>query len=111
MKTVSCLVLFVVLIMSATAVPAQTTVFTYQGRLNDGIAPANGTYQMQFGLYPGLTGGGQIGSTITNNSVPVLNGVFTVQLDFGSSPFYGRRRSLVGDRGQKGERPARLYDT
>lgn len=67
---------------------AQTTTFTYQGRLADGAAPANGTYQVQFSLYDALTGGTQQGSTITNNSVSVTNGVFTVQLDFSpATPF------------------------
>lgn len=68
-------------------VQAQTTAFTYQGRLTDGVMAANGTYQMEFKLFDALAAGGQIGSTITNNTVSVVNGVFTVNLDFGSSPF------------------------
>lgn len=66
---------------------AQTTAFTYQGRLTDGASAANGTYQMQFSLFDAVSTGAQVGSTITNNSVTVANGVFTVTLDFGSSPF------------------------
>lgn len=66
---------------------AQTTAFTYQGRLTDGVTAANGTYEMQFRLFDAESGGTQIGSTITNNTVTVSNGVFTVTLDFGSSPF------------------------
>lgn len=66
---------------------AQTTAFTYQGQLNDGVSAANGTYEMQFKLFDALSAGTQIGSTVTNNSVTVTSGVFTVTLDFGSTPF------------------------
>jgi outer membrane lipoprotein-sorting protein len=67
---------------------AQTNTFTYQGRLIDAAAAANGTYQMQFSLYDALTGGAQQGTTIVNNSVTVTNGVFTVALDFSpATPF------------------------
>ncbi len=67
---------------------AQTPSFTFQGRLSDNSAAANGTYQMQFSLYDALSGGAQLGTTITNNTVTVTNGVFTVQLDFSpATPF------------------------
>lgn len=65
---------------------AQTTVFTYQGKLNDGGAAANGSYDMQFKLFDDLTGNGQVGSTAA--------GIFTVELDFGSSAFAGAARFL-----------------
>lgn len=69
-------------------VQAQTPVFTYQGSLTDGLSPAVGTYEMQFALFDAATGGTQIGSTITNSSVSVANGIFTVQLDFSpATPF------------------------
>src|SRR5690348_10476656 len=45
---------------------AQSTAFTYQGRLNDGTNPANGTYDLQFGIFDSLSGGTQQGNTITN---------------------------------------------
>jgi hypothetical protein len=51
----------------------------------DGGTAANGTYDMQFKLFDGS--GNQIGSTITNPSVLVSNGVFTVQLDYGAAAF------------------------
>ena len=90
------LILFItclVLALSGVAVSkAQTSVFTYQGKLNDAAAAATGTYQMQFALFPGASTGAQIGPTVTfdGSSLPavqVSNGIFTVQLDFGSSPF------------------------
>jgi hypothetical protein len=43
---------------------------------------------MQFSIYNAVSGGTQIGTTITNNSVAVANGVFTVSLDFSpAAPF------------------------
>lgn len=70
------------------------TAFTYQGRLQDGGSPANGTYDLQFALYDAASGGTQIGATVTANDVPVSNGVFTVALDFGASAFTGDARWL-----------------
>jgi hypothetical protein len=79
----SCLFFILVMLLAAGTPSAQTTEFTYQGRLTDGSLAANGTYEMQFSLWDGLPPGGvQIGSTITNSSVSISNGVFTVRLDF-----------------------------
>lgn len=72
---------------AAISASAQTTAFTYQGRLTDGAMAANGTYEMQFRLFDAESGGTQTGATISNNSVTVTSGIFTVLLDFGSSPF------------------------
>jgi len=58
--------------------------FTYQGHLKDGSSPANGEYDFQFILYNALTGGSQVGSTVTKDNVAVTNGLFSVALDFGS---------------------------
>lgn len=85
--------MFLVLCLSA-AVFAQTTAFSYQGKLNDGAMAANGTYQMEFELYNDNNGGTQIGSTVTNNNVSVTNGVFSVNLDFGANAFTGGARFL-----------------
>jgi len=67
------------------AAPAQSTAFTYQGRLMlaDGH-PANGNYDMTFKLFDtGTVGTGtQVGSTITLTQFPVVNGLFTTDLDF-----------------------------
>jgi len=45
---------------------AQTTAFTYQGRLNDGVNPANGKYDLTFALFSVVSGAGQVGSILTN---------------------------------------------
>ncbi len=83
-----------VLMFSAGAVSAQTTTFTYQGRLIDSGTPANGNYDLQFVLWDSLSGGTQIGSTQTVSSVSVSNGIFTVTLDFGANAFPGANRFL-----------------
>ncbi len=61
------------------------TAFTYQGRLTDLGTPANGDYDFNFSLYDDLTGGSQVGSTEPVNRVPVVDGLFTVPLDFGDN--------------------------
>src|SRR3989454_2422275 len=86
----------IVLAMSlgATTARAQTSSFTYQGRLADGGAAANGNYDLQFAVFDSLSGGAQVGSTQTLNTVAVSNGVFTVSLDFGANAFNGANRFL-----------------
>src|SRR5256714_2100432 len=73
---------------------AQTTAFTYQGRLTDGGTPANGNYDLQFALWDSLGGGSQIGATQALPAVQVSGGVFTVTLDFGANAFPGANRFL-----------------
>ena len=80
--------LLLVCLLSTLFTYGQSGVFSYQGRLDDGATPANGTYNMQFSLWDSVSGGSQIGSTITNTNVAVSGGVFTVSLDFSpAAPF------------------------
>jgi hypothetical protein len=72
--------------LSALSAFAQTTAFTYQGRLTDGSLPANGTYNMQFSLFDSETGGAQI-DTAQTMLVTVSNGIFTIKLNFGATAF------------------------
>lgn len=74
------------------AVTALGTAFTYQGRLTDGGSPANGAYDLRFILYDADTGGAQSGSIVAREDVPVANGLFSVDLDFGASVFNGEAR-------------------
>ena len=71
----------------------QGTALTYQGRLNDGTNPANGSYDLRFGLYNAASGGAQQGNAITNSPTGITNGLFTVTLDFGNQ-FTGADRWL-----------------
>jgi hypothetical protein len=86
------------LLTSAMTALAQGTAFNYQGRLQDGGAPANGNYDLQFTLWDAVSGGTQQPQpspvTVTRGFVAVANGSFTVQLDFGASAFPGADRFL-----------------
>lgn len=77
------------LIFQLSPVFAQGTVFTYQGRLNDGANPANGSYDLTFSLFNVSTGGGATSGPLTQNAIVVSNGLFTVALDFGAGVFNG----------------------
>ena len=72
---------------------AQTTEFTYQGSLQNSSAPANGNFDFEFLLFDALSGGTQLGSTLTKTNVAVANGIFAVKLDFGGQ-FPGAARFL-----------------
>ena len=80
---------------------AQTTAFTFQGRLSDSNLAANGIYEMQFSLFDAASGGNQVGIAQGNQSVSVVNGIFTIALDFGAGAFTGPNRFI-----QIGVRPA-----
>jgi hypothetical protein len=62
--------------------------------LTDGGSPATGLYDMQFILYDALYGGGQQDAIVPKDDVPVTNGLFTVELDFGPNVFSGQARWL-----------------
>lgn len=65
--------------------------FTYQGRLDDNGNPANAQYDMRFTLLNDI--GGIVAGPICIDNVLVADGVFSVQLDFGSV-FTGEARQL-----------------
>ena len=81
------------------------TVFSYQGRLLDTNSPADGLYDFQFKLYDVNVGGSPLGSDVNKPDVEVIDGYFTVELDFGSSKFHGDARWL-----DIGVRPGILND-
>jgi len=94
MKTRLKLVAFVLLALATlnsqlSTARAQGTAFTYQGRLNSGGSPASGSYNLTFALFATNSGGTAIAGSVTNNAVSVTNGLFTVQIDFGSGVFTG----------------------
>lgn len=69
------------------------TAFTYQGTLKEGGVPAYGNFDLEFVLYdePGSgsppEGGNPIGEPVNFERYPIVNGTFTVELDFGMEPF------------------------
>lgn len=76
---------------------AQGTAFTYQGRLNSGGCPANGSYDFRFRLSADNLGSNYIGSPFLASAVPVTNGLFTVTMDFGAGIFTGNTNWLEVD--------------
>lgn len=67
----------------------QGTVFTYQGQLKDAGAAATGAYDMTFRLFDADMAGTQSGVDYPLATVPVADGLFTVNLDFGPAIFTG----------------------
>ncbi|HYE61143.1 MAG TPA: hypothetical protein VD997_04035 [Phycisphaerales bacterium] len=65
---------------------AQTlpTTFTYQGRLSAGAGGASGDHDFQFRLFSVPTGGSSVGPLLCSDNLAVVDGFFTVHLDFGA---------------------------
>jgi hypothetical protein len=66
--------------------------FTYQGRLIDSNSAADGLYDFQFKLFDDSNdpcSGNQLGGDVDKPDVDVIDGYFTVELDFGSNVFDG----------------------
>ncbi len=73
-----------------------STAFTYQGRLISATTPVSGVCDFTFTLYDAASGGSALG--VENQAgVPVDDGYFTTQLDFGASAFEGEARYLEID--------------
>ena len=79
-------------VQSLAAAPVGT-VFTYQGQLKDAGRPANGLHDLRFRLFDAAVAGAQVGLTVCLDGVKVVNGLFTVSLDFGAQ-FNGDARFL-----------------
>ena len=92
MKTAA--LILAAIIMLASNVSAQTSAFTYQGQLRSNNAPANGNFDLQFSVFAAASGGSALTTPISNPTVEVSNGVFTVLLDFGVGAFSGADRWL-----------------
>jgi hypothetical protein len=75
--------LLIVYFTSPSSLRAQGTAFTYQGRLNDAGAPANGAYDLVYTLYSTNANGTAAAGPITNSATPVTNGLFINTIDFG----------------------------
>ena len=74
---------------------AQGTAFTYQGRLNTNGAPYSGSAEFQFTLWDAASGGNAVATNNPTSFIATVdNGLFTVTLDFGISPFNGQPRFL-----------------
>jgi hypothetical protein len=86
---------FVVLmtLVMATPVQAESTI-TYQGQLQQSGGPVSGTVNLEFRLYDAPELGNQVGDSQERPDWPVTDGLFQVELDFGTNAFDGGKRWL-----------------
>jgi hypothetical protein len=86
---------FLLLLLWANVGPAtaQTSDFTYQGKLTQSSLPANSNYDFEFKLF-NAAAGGTLADTKQRDNVSVANGVFNVRLDFAPALFDGADRYL-----------------
>jgi hypothetical protein len=73
---------------------AQSTTFTYQGRLNWNGQAASGLYDFLFSVMDAEVGGVIINGSVATNGVGVTNGLFTVLINPGVGVFTGPPRWL-----------------
>lgn len=92
-RTLSGIFIILSIVLAAFGVQ-QGTSFTYQGQLRRSGAAYTGACNFQFTLWNAVSAGSQQGGTVAINSVNVVNGLFTVELDFGDQ-FKGDARWLA----------------
>lgn len=77
------------------SVQAQSeTTLTYQGQLDENGIPANAAFDLEFSLWNAEIAGNQSGPTNVLAAVPVIDGQFSVELDFGAEAFDNTARWL-----------------
>lgn len=97
MKRKTLTALFVVAMFGHLCLWAETptaTQFSYQGQLNSGGLPLNGSADFQMTLFDAAAAGNPIGANQSLNNVAIIDGLFTVPVDFGASAFTGNARWL-----------------
>lgn len=86
------LIVSMIALIFPSLVLAQSTAFTYQGYLELGGVPVSNTCDFIVGLYDSANN--QIGLNNFPIDVSVVNGVFTLTLDYGTAAFNGEERYL-----------------
>ncbi len=86
-------------LLAIAGVPAQAQTplgssFTYQGQLNQNGNPLNTTADFEFTLWDADAGGNMLGTAIAADNVAIVDGLFTIELDFGVMAFNGDARWL-----------------
>lgn len=81
-------------LVTANPLPAQTTAFSYQGRLTERGVAASGVYDFRFTLHDGPTNATPLTPPVEAAPVAVSAGLFQVVLDFGPGLFTGAERWL-----------------
>ena len=89
MKSKSILILWVLLLIGLSQAAPLGTAFTYQGELKQGGNNANGLFDFQFVMWDAEVDGNAVGDPVMLDGVNVVDGIFTVELDFTSMPFAG----------------------
>jgi hypothetical protein len=86
--------LFSITLYSAIPATPVGTAFTYQGRLDVSGNPATGNYDIRFELFDVATEGNSVGEQIWKYNIPIEDGLFSVDVDFGTGIFNGDTRWL-----------------
>lgn len=96
MRRSMCTVGAVGLFAAATIYGMTPNEITYQGRLMESGAPAQDAagYDFVFQLYDVASGGAPLTTDVSRDDVPVVDGLFTVVLDFEVGAFNGQDRWL-----------------
>lgn len=92
MKPTALLLSAALLSSSAAIATTQAPAFTYQGQLKLNGAPVAGNRDLVFKLFDSVTGGLQVGSTVTATGYPLVDGLVNINLDFGAGAFAGQQR-------------------
>lgn len=74
----------------ATAQTPLGTTLSYQGQLNTGGSPLNGSADFEFRAFDAPVGGNLLGTSVAVSNIMVVNGVFTAEVDFGPDVFEGQ---------------------
>lgn len=77
------------LLLSLMAISAVAAPFTYQGRLSADALDANGDFDFELRLFDAESNGSQVGPMRAFAAVPVVDGLFMLEPDFGD-PGFGR---------------------
>lgn len=94
-KTLTILIVVLGLTLCSAKAEPMGTAFTYQGQLYDSNYPANGEYDFQFKLYDAAEDGNQIGDDVNVAGKDVVDGYFTVLLDFNNSNTFNGNECLL----------------
>jgi len=92
MKNILIICVLAIFSVNTYATP-QSNIFTYQGELIQNNSPANGNYEMAVSLYTDAVNGTHL-LGVNFLSVPVVEGIFTLDIDFGATEFMGDERWL-----------------
>lgn len=79
--------LFTALLLALSST-AQAESFTYRGQLDDGGAPAEGSYRLKLSLYADAQGKQPLAAPVLLDAVPVKDGRFAVAVDFPDLPAF-----------------------